>query len=106
MSCAGAHWQVEAVLNAHPEVAQASVFGIPSALMGELVAAAVTLRAQPDGGCMCVYACVCVCVCVCGCGCLAAYMHVYMCVLVCLRTCMSVCSCVCIHVCDCSTVRS
>ena len=35
--------EVEAVLQAHPIVRQAAVFGVPSRVMGELVAAAVTL---------------------------------------------------------------
>eukprot|EP00883_Tetradesmus_obliquus_P011533 jgi/Sobl393_1/4315/SZX67650.1 len=38
--------EVEAVLIAHPAVAQAAVFGIPNAVLGELVAAAVVLRAD------------------------------------------------------------
>jgi acyl carrier protein len=38
--------EVEAVLIAHPAVAQAAVFGVPNAVLGELVAAAVVLR--PD----------------------------------------------------------
>jgi len=37
--------EVEAVLHAHPLVSAAAVFGIPSAVMGELVAAAVVLKA-------------------------------------------------------------
>lgn len=36
--------EVEAVLHAHPDVAQAAVFGMPNTVMGELVAAAVVLR--------------------------------------------------------------
>ena len=36
--------EVEAVLHSHPAVQQAAVFGVPSRVMGELVAAAVTLR--------------------------------------------------------------
>jgi acyl-CoA synthetase (AMP-forming)/AMP-acid ligase II len=36
------------VLYGHPAVHQAAVFGLPSRVMGELVAAAVTLR--PDAG--------------------------------------------------------
>ncbi len=35
--------EVEAVLHAHPAVHQAAVFGVPNRVMGELVAAAVTL---------------------------------------------------------------
>ena len=35
--------EVEAVLNAHPAVHHAAVFGLPNQLMGDLVAAAVTL---------------------------------------------------------------
>lgn len=42
--------EVEAVLHAHPAVHQAAVFGIPNRVMGELVAAAVTLVHQPGGG--------------------------------------------------------
>jgi hypothetical protein len=38
--------EVEAVLIAHPAVAQAAVFGVPNAVLGELVAAAVVLRAD------------------------------------------------------------
>lgn len=38
--------EVEAVLMHHPAVAQAAVFGVPNAVMGELVAAAVILK--PD----------------------------------------------------------
>ena len=37
--------EVESALHQHPSVQQASVFGIPNAVMGEMVAAAVTLRA-------------------------------------------------------------
>lgn len=33
------------MLVAHPEVSSASVFGLPSPLMGEMVAAAITLQA-------------------------------------------------------------
>jgi len=40
--------QVEAVLVAHPDVAAASVFGLPSPLMGEMVAASVTLHGGPS----------------------------------------------------------
>lgn len=42
--------EVEAVLSAHPAVAAAAVFGIPHPLLGELVAAAVTLRQPQPGG--------------------------------------------------------
>lgn len=38
--------EVEAALFAHPAVHQAAVFGLPSRVMGELVGAAVTLRAE------------------------------------------------------------
>ena len=38
--------EVEAVLHAHPAVHQAAVFGVPNRVMGELVAAAVTLVPQ------------------------------------------------------------
>lgn len=38
--------EVEAVLLAHPRVAQAAVFGVPNAVLGELVAAAVVIRAD------------------------------------------------------------
>lgn len=38
--------EVEAVLIAHPAVAQVAVFGIPNVLLGELVAAAVVLKPQ------------------------------------------------------------
>ena len=43
--------EVEATLHAHPRVAAASAFGAPSALLGEVVAAAVVLReeAMPGG---------------------------------------------------------
>jgi len=41
--------EVEAVLHAHPAVHQAAVFGVPNRVMGELVAAAVTLVQQPGG---------------------------------------------------------
>ena len=36
--------QVEAVLYLHPAVHEAAVFGVPNRVLGELVAAAVTLR--------------------------------------------------------------
>lgn len=36
--------EVEAVLSAHPEVQQAAVFGVPNAVMGEMVYAAVVLH--------------------------------------------------------------
>lgn len=39
--------EVEAVLIAHPAVAQVAVFGVPNAVLGELVAAAVVLVAAP-----------------------------------------------------------
>ena len=44
--------EVEAALAAHPRVQQAAVFGLPNAVMGELVAAAVVLRpgAGASGG--------------------------------------------------------
>ncbi|KAL4853302.1 4-hydroxybutyrate--CoA ligase 2 [Chlorella vulgaris] len=38
--------EVEAVLESHPGVHQAAVFGVPSRVMGELVGAAVTLRPE------------------------------------------------------------
>ncbi len=38
--------EVEAVLFAHPAVSQAAVFGVPNAVMGELVAAAVVLKPE------------------------------------------------------------
>lgn len=41
--------EVEAVLCAHPDVASAAAFGVPSAVMGELVAAAVVPRGQGGG---------------------------------------------------------
>jgi hypothetical protein len=41
--------EVEAVLAAHPAVALAAVFGVPSALLGEMVAAAVVLRQEAVG---------------------------------------------------------
>ena len=47
--------EVEAALAAHPAVLQAAVFGLPNALLGELVAAAVVLK--PRGAC-CVVLCV------------------------------------------------
>jgi len=37
-------FEVEAVLAAHPEVAEAAVFGVPDALLGEIVAACVVLH--------------------------------------------------------------
>jgi acyl-coenzyme A synthetase/AMP-(fatty) acid ligase len=37
------------VLAAHPAVAQAAVFGVPSALLGEMVAAALVLRQETGG---------------------------------------------------------
>jgi acyl-coenzyme A synthetase/AMP-(fatty) acid ligase len=36
--------EVEAVLAAHPAVAEVAVFGLPSTLMGEMVAAAVVTK--------------------------------------------------------------
>jgi hypothetical protein len=44
--------EVEAVLHAHPHVAQAAAFGVPHPLLGELVAAACVLRpgASPAAG--------------------------------------------------------
>lgn len=36
--------EVEAVLSAHPQIQQAAVFGIPNAIMGEMVHAAVVLH--------------------------------------------------------------
>lgn len=41
--------EVESVLHAHPAVHQAAVLGVPNRVMGELVAAAVTLVQQPGG---------------------------------------------------------
>jgi hypothetical protein len=41
--------EVEAVLAAHPAVAQAAVFGIPNVVLGELVAAAVVLKPGQAG---------------------------------------------------------
>ncbi len=41
--------EVEAVLHAHPSVHQSAVFGVPNKVMGELVAAAVTLVHHPVG---------------------------------------------------------
>ena len=40
--------EVEAVLHAHPLIASAAVFGIPSAVMGELVAAAVVMKTTAE----------------------------------------------------------
>ena len=40
---------MEAVLSAHPGVSASAAFGVPSAVMGELVAAAVVPR-RSDGG--------------------------------------------------------
>lgn len=42
--------EVEAVLFQHPGVHQAAVFGVPNRVMGELVAAAVTLRPDAQVG--------------------------------------------------------
>jgi hypothetical protein len=42
--------EVEAALQRHPSVAQAAVFGIPNAILGELVAAAVVPRPGAGGG--------------------------------------------------------
>jgi acyl carrier protein len=42
--------EVEAVLVSHPDVAQAAVFGVPNAVLGELVAAAVVLKPRQAGG--------------------------------------------------------
>lgn len=42
--------EVEAVLFQHPGVHQAAVFGVPNRVMGELVAAAVTLRPEAQVG--------------------------------------------------------
>ena len=38
--------EVEAVLSAHPHIQQAAVFGIPNAIMGEMVHAAVVLHSN------------------------------------------------------------
>jgi len=42
--------EVEAALYTHPAVHQAAVFGVPNRVMGELVAAAVTLRPEAQVG--------------------------------------------------------
>lgn len=42
--------EVEAVLSSHPAVSQVAVFGVPNAVLGELVAAAVVLRAPQHQG--------------------------------------------------------
>jgi len=39
--------EVEAVLSAHPQVLQAAAFGMPNAVMGEMVHSAIVLR-QPS----------------------------------------------------------
>ena len=39
----------------HPGVHQAAVFGVPNRVMGELVAAAVTLRPEAQVGSVCGY---------------------------------------------------
>ena len=40
--------EVEDVLRGHPRVSKAAVYGVPDALLGELVEAAVTLRDKPS----------------------------------------------------------
>jgi len=42
--------EVEAVLSSHPAVSQVAVFGVPNAVLGELVAAAVVLRVPQHQG--------------------------------------------------------
>lgn len=51
VACAGGEnvycSEVEAVLSAHPQVLQAAAFGMPNAIMGEMVHSAIVLREPP-----------------------------------------------------------